>query len=193
MWWCGLARATLRAQTDKVYQIFHTVGGWEVWAQIEIAIEVARREEIPSVPPGIIASTVREKMVYANKEEDLRRCDFLQKVDLGPNDPLGDNDPRPHIYFMEMKCLSKGKLSEFITEVRKDIVKVRDAKPLEEWRTSAFATNGVVMPITVNPELDPRVDERMKQLESELDIQWVRVPITDDGRILVWAWGRTFF
>ncbi|TPX16303.1 uncharacterized protein E0L32_003952 [Thyridium curvatum] len=172
--------ATLRPQADKVRAIFDTANGWEVWAQVELALQMRQTMQGYDQFGLQFGSFERERAMYEGSQQ---RCDFSSS--------FTDHNGHPHYHFVELKCLSKGKLDYFVGEVKKDFQKVMGADIRQSWATNAWYAAGWVVAITVDPGRRGGVDARMQQLAQEMNIQWLNsglTRITDD--IQVWTWTR---
>lgn len=173
---------TLGGQSQKVFAIFDMSLGWEVWAQIELALDMKHSRDHGGRAELEFGRFEREKMVY---EGTVQRCDFLLEMSLAHV---------RHLHFVELKCLSKGEaISAFAARVGKDFDKVKTAEPRKEWVGQARAVTGWVIAITVDPARDGRVDDGLNQLAVAKGIQWNYANVTRDGILKVWTWKKTFY
>lgn len=90
--------------SDKLPSAIHFKGGWEGWAQVEIAYEMVQRYSVPMTSDqhrqGMMFDIHREESVYLNNPRD--------KVDLVIS-MLGESlniYARP-TYLIELKCESR--------------------------------------------------------------------------------------
>lgn len=170
---------TLNSQLDKVRAIYDMGYGWEVWAQVELSLEQRATLTDPNSAHGALWEFKRESKVYDGTGD---KCDFLMSYKRQGETGLD-------YHFVELKCLRKDKLSDFISAVRADIKKVKNAKPLPDWTQQAAYIGGWVMAVTVNPNNDSRVNPAMEQLAKEEGIQWTGRGT--DSVIGAWTWTRT--
>ena len=88
---------------DKVAAAINFKGGWEGWAQVEIAYEMVQAYSTPMISDrhrrGIKFDVTREAKVYSNKPDD--RVDLVIHM---PGNALR-SDARP-AYLFELKCES---------------------------------------------------------------------------------------
>lgn len=193
--WNNIAFSCLGPQEQKVLDIFDMGLGWEVWTQLELALGCKKEYTSGRMASSLDSWTFdREKQVYKGT---ALKCDFLSSFKANT---LG---PKEHHHFVELKCLRKNKLSDFIAAVRKDIEKVKAAVPRDDWTQNADYVGGWVMAITVNPNFSPEIGDRMEKLAADEGISWIDrrgFPVTDvhthlntgNSRITVWTWTHTF-
>lgn len=163
MWlpfYISILRNVFEAQEDKILEIFDTCNGWEVWTQVEIALELKRRLPKAMIKAHTTAGSherweekdvvamrsklcefKREKQVYKGNQ---KRCDFAIKAMMLELDQL-------HCHFVELKCLTKGQIPGFIEGVYKDVQKIRQEKPDPSWADGAACVIGWAMAIAVVP------------------------------------------
>lgn len=171
----------LGPQSAKVHEIFAMDLGWEVWAQIELGLEMKR-----AVNSGLaefeLGQFKREVMVYQGTEQ---RCDFLLEMGLAHV---------RHLHFVELKCLcGRETAASFIGRLRQDFEKVKTAEPERSWVGQARYVTGWVAAITVDRARDGKIDGKMNQLGLEQAIQWNCANVTQDGVIKVWTWSKLFY
>lgn len=109
------------ANVDRIGTVWPLDGGWEAWAQAEIAGYINAR-----APDTWLRREVR---VYSNGG----RCDFLV------NDPF-TNDNRDEIV-VEMKCESLNNWAAFVDGLRADTYKLSD--PYMDYRTGSKISFGI--------------------------------------------------
>lgn len=163
MWlpfYISILRNVLEVQEDKILEIFDTCNGWEVWTQVEIALELKRRLPEAMVKAHTAAGSLerleeqdmiamrsklcefkREKQVYKGNK---KRCDFAIKAMMLELDQL-------HCHFVELKCLTKGQIPGFIEGVYKDLQKIKQEQPDPSWVDGAACVIGWTMAIAVVP------------------------------------------
>jgi hypothetical protein len=177
-WIVEVAMSRFSPKIDQISEIFGLGLGWEVWTQTEIAHQVVELEKLGQSNPynptrHVSGSTfAREKQIYKNT---AKKCDFLISVAFD-----GDGGKRSN-YFIELKCLRKDKLSAFIDHVSKDIDKVKNGTPIDELFDNASNVFGYMMAITVNPDGNPMIFEKMHQLARGHGIDWGEpYPLSND-------------
>lgn len=109
------------ANVDRIGMVWPLDGGWEAWAQAEIAGYINAR-----APETWVRREVR---VYSNGG----RCDFLV------NDPF-TNDNTDEIV-VEMKCESLNNWAAFVDGLRADTYKLAD--PYMDYRTGSKISFGI--------------------------------------------------
>jgi hypothetical protein len=108
-----------QANVEKIKEHASTAGGWEGWAQCELAYAINH------APKGI-STTVRAREEYVYKVYERAReqqADIVVESALRSGDGAGSI--AHHRDIIELKCQSK-KNKKFISEVMKDIEKVQE-------------------------------------------------------------------
>lgn len=181
-----MARRTFSKNIGKLIRAHEEFGGWEKWAQMEIAL--ANRPGAEYRPDEILdyglrsdlyvkdAGGKRERAVYA----DGKICDWL--IELG----RFDSDQRIYLV-VEMKCMMKNQLADFIRAVDEDITKVKRTQLKEPWRSTI--SDCCVAAITVDEQLTGEPAVRMKELAGNRSIFWSCCRLSPrDDRVVMWTW-----
>lgn len=177
--------AALAPQERKVSAIYGMSLGWEVWAQIELGLEMARALRNSGRAEMQFGRFQREFVAY--NATPPQRADFMLETSLAHV---------RHLHFGELKCLiGREAATSFTARVTQDINKVKGARPNANWvgtgRDAARAVTGHVIAITVDPERNLRIDAEMNRLAQQQGIRWDMAPISADGvTIKVWVWSR---
>jgi hypothetical protein len=178
-------------QSAKIQEIYSLGNGWEGWAQVEIALGFKNRfayHEQSLALQNIAVYSEREKGSYEGSD---KRCDFLVTY-------VDKTNNKSAVLFYELKCMRRNlSLAQFAGEVGKDIEKVKNGNPLEEWMLHADQVAGWVIAITVhtgNPD-DHSIAAAMEKIAAEKSIQWwttYSTSITPDNVVRVWLWTKHF-
>lgn len=115
-------RVTLSFMQDKILDIYDMGCGWEVWAQVELALE--ERQALSKPQSNYTTPNFeRERSVYRRSR---KRCDFVTE--------FSTKDGKKHRHFVEFKCLNKANTPDaFANLVKKDYDKIMGAKVKKKW------------------------------------------------------------
>jgi hypothetical protein len=150
---------------EKLYQAYSFKGGWEGWAQIELAI--ALQQEHGGQASYNQNMITREDTVYDGTKQ---RCDILLTTCQG-GVPKWYN-------FIELKCESSGMQSKFVGEVEADFAKVANGMAKKNLRPcTAF-----VCAISVSPECGTELAAKKP----------APVQISLGGTMNLWMWWSVF-
>ncbi|KAK7223380.1 hypothetical protein V2G26_011383 [Clonostachys chloroleuca] len=188
--WYNTTFACFNPQASKIVGVFHMGLSWDIWAQVELGLACKRESDRNRGKDATVLSEfTRQKRVYDGSNG---RCDFLASY------TMTQGSLRLH-YFMDLKCLQKNKLPDFLNAVSLDIDKVKATTPLKEWADSVAYVGGHVMAISVSPVSDNRVERKMLQLAESKGITWEGsegrgLPLGEEGtdRVILWTWSWTF-
>ncbi|CAM1503614.1 Fc.00g012050.m01.CDS01 [Cosmosporella sp. VM-42] len=97
---------------ERISFAYDTAGGWEGWAQVEIAHQL-QRDQGYRFASNEHSTILREQPIYQSSER--------QKADIGI---YRNGDPSKGAFLFELKCESSGNSAAFAREVLKDQEKV---------------------------------------------------------------------
>jgi hypothetical protein len=178
-------------QSAKIKQIYSLGNGWEGWAQVEIALALRLQDGFYGQKlalKNVELYSEREKTSY---EGSAKRCDFLVTFD-------DKTTGQWSVQFCELKCMRQNQTpAQFGAEVGKDIKKVKDGDPIENWMKNANQVGAWVVAITVHTGYpnDNTINTAMAAIAAENGIQWwpeFSKSITADNVVRVWLWKKDF-
>lgn len=161
----GSIRNWAAANAEKLHKAYSYKGGWEGWAQVELAIVLEQDHGAQaSYHQNVIT---REDTVY---DGTAQRCDILLTT---------NQSGIPKWYnFIELKCESSGMQDKFVGVVEADYAKVSNGMAKKNLRPcTAF-----VCAITVSPECAAKLAAKNPAP--------AQVPLGEN--MSLWMWWATF-
>ena len=146
----------------KVEQAYYLSGGWEVWAQVELAIALTQQHGF-RYGPGEEQIITREDWVYGRKKSDI-----MFEFSGGSN-------------IIELKCESSKNSKNFVSDVLEDLDKVKTNQIASKyWPTTVW-----VIGIGISD-----VGEKLNEI-PELK-KFVPIKGNHECPVKIWWWTKTF-
>lgn len=120
-----------RQNISKIVSAYQQKGGWEGWAQVEIATALEKSRESASAEEalkGTLTEASREVHVYADHSKQRADVVIASRSRIIPK----------HFVIIELKCEGQYFKGDFVQEVEEDIEKLKgrisdDFKPAKAW------------------------------------------------------------
>ncbi|KAK7702166.1 hypothetical protein SLS64_009744 [Diaporthe eres] len=193
----------LSPQTDKIKGVVHNQwldkGGWEGWAQFELAYGLSRYMGALAEAKTVGGDEFDYDLVREeNYPETDQRFDFHLSCSLttalqfqhwksNPNSTLPDPRSRDESYFAELKCQGGWEtMDKFVYRVEEDLQKIKDCRP-QKLRGRGGTHRAVWMIAITTLQHGGSEDVKMHNLGTKWNLNWQVIPLPGRGFLKIWA------